>query len=183
MGIGKSTALLSTTHSWLTTLKECKEIGAVFLDLQKAFESVPHKSLTETLQQTGISHHIISWISDYLTSRELEVVVDGKSSQFSPVISGVPQGSVLGPLLFLVYVDDLAQLSLSCGGQMVFCADDLLPFRTVSGNEDFLHFHHDISLIENWVKCNHLTLNSNIWLFLERGTHPCLKLQLLEAQT
>ena len=114
MGVsGKSTvtALLShTTHSWLTTLKEGKEIGAVFLDLQKAFESVPHKSLFEKLQQTEISHHIISWISDYLTSREQKVVVDGKSSQFSPVISRVPQGSVLGPLLFLVYVDDLAQL-------------------------------------------------------------------------
>ena len=72
---GKSTitALLSTTHSWLTTLEEGKEIGAVFLDLQKAFESVPHKSLFEKLQQTGISHHIISWISDYLTSREQNV--------------------------------------------------------------------------------------------------------------
>ena len=106
-----------------------KEIGAVFLDLQKAFESVPHKSLIEKLQQTGISDYIISWISDYLTSREQKVVVDGKSSQFSPVISRVPQGSVLGPLLFLVYVDDL------------------LLFRAVSGNEDFLHFQHDISLI------------------------------------
>ena len=70
------------------------------VDLPKAFESVPHKSLVEKLPQTGISDHIISWISDYLTSREQKVVVDGKSSQFSPVISRVPQDSVLGPLLF-----------------------------------------------------------------------------------
>ena len=124
---GKSTvtALLSTTHGWLTTLEEGKEIGAVFLDL---FEMVPHKLLIGKLQQTGISDHIISWILDYLTSREQKVVVDGKSSQFSSVISGVPQGSVLGPLLFLMYVDDLVQFSLSCGGQMVLYADDLLQF-------------------------------------------------------
>ena len=64
-----------------------KGIRAVFLDLQKAFESVLHKSLIEKLQQTGISDYIISWILDYLTCREQKVVVDGKSSQFSPVIS------------------------------------------------------------------------------------------------
>ena len=102
--------------------------------------------------------------------------MDGKSSQFSPVTSRVPQGSVLGPLLFLVQVDDLVQLPLSCGGQMVLYADDLLLFRTVSGNEDFLHLQHDISLIENWVKCNHLNLNSTKckYMVISRKKNPSL---------
>ena len=89
-----------------------KEIGAIFLDLQKAFESVPHKSLIKKLQQTGISDYIISWILDYLTSREQKVVVDGKSSQFSPVISAWSATrlcSYLAHYTLLVYVDDLAQ--------------------------------------------------------------------------
>ena len=158
---GKSTvsALLSTTYSWLETLEEGNEIGAVFFDLQKAFDSVPHQCLMEKLQQTGLSDHILSWISDYLTCREQKVVVNGKSSQYSPVISGVPQGSVLGPLLFLIYVDGLAKLTLSDGSHMVLYADDLLLFRPIRGNEDFHQLQHDISLVENWVKCNHLTLN------------------------
>ncbi len=84
-------------------------------------------------------------------------MVNGKSSQYVPVISGVPQGSVLGPLLFLVYIDGLAQLPLSSGAQMVLYADDLLLFRTVSGKDDYLHLQNDISIVENWVAHNHLT--------------------------
>ena len=175
---GKSTvaALLTTTHSWLTTLEEGKEIGAVFFDLQKAFDSVPHQCLIEKLRQTGLTEHIISWILNYLTCREQRVVVNGKSSQYVPVISGVPQGSVLGPLLFLVYIDGLAQLPLSSGAQMVLYADDLLLFRTVSGKEDYLHLQNDISIVENWVAHNHLTLNANKckYMVVSRKRSPTL---------
>ncbi len=100
----------------------------------------------DKLQQTGLNEHILSWITDYLTGRKQKVVVNGKSSQYSSVTSGVPQGSVLGPLLFLVYVDGLAQLSLSDGSQTVLYADDLLLFRPISGKDDFLQLQYDISL-------------------------------------
>ena len=73
----------------------------------------------------------------------------GVNSHYSPVISGVPQGSVLGPLLFLIYVDDLAKLTLSDGSHMVLYSDDLLLFQPIRGNEDFHQLQHDISLVED----------------------------------
>ncbi len=73
---GKSTAtgLLTTTYNWLNTLEGGGEIGAVFFDLQKAFDSIPHRELLEKIRQTGLSSPILSWISDYLTCREQKVV-------------------------------------------------------------------------------------------------------------
>ena len=79
----------------------------------------------------------------------------GKWKEYSSVLSGVPQGSVLGPLLFLIYVDGLAQLPLLDGGQTVLYADDLLLFRPIKGSEDFSHLQHDISQVEEWVNHNH----------------------------
>ncbi len=91
---GKSTvtALLSSFHEILQLL----ESGAlVFFDLRKAFDSVPHLPLLQTLSNCGLNQHILQWITCYLSDRKQYVVVDGASSETTPVISGVPQGSVL----------------------------------------------------------------------------------------
>ena len=158
---GKSTVtgLFATMHNWLSTLEGGGEIGAVFFDLRKAFNSIPHEALLDKLKGTGLSNPILAWITDYLTCREQKVVGNGKESMHTPVLSGVPQGSVLGPLLVLIYIDHLAQLPLLDGGQVVLYADDLLLFRPIQSQEDYHHLQDDIVMIEDWVYSNYLTLN------------------------
>ena len=88
-----------------------------------------------------------------------DVVVGGESSLDTPVLSGVPQGSVLGPLLFLVYIDDVSDVLLSDGSTLNLYADDMLLYKPVKSIEDIHHLQMDIDCISEWVSCNKLTLN------------------------
>ena len=88
-----------------------------FFDLQNAFHSVPHRELVEKLRKLHISSVVLKWIRNYLTNRHRKVVIGGEESKVISVTSGVPQGSVLGPLLFLIYIDDVTRVPLSDGTQ------------------------------------------------------------------
>ena len=131
---GKSAtgALLAATDQWHQWLDSGTDICAVFFDYRKAFDSVPHKPLLEKLKATNINPYLLRWITAYLTSRVQYVCVNGASSNSLPVSSGVPQGSVIGPLLFIFYVNDISSISLSNGTLSLF-ADDVyttLSFHT-----------------------------------------------------
>ena len=108
-----NSALLDTTHNWLQHLEKGEEIAAVFFDYKKAFNSVPHSPLLSKLHAIGLEPGIVSWIHNYLAERHQFVVFNGASSETSAVTSGVPQGSILGPLLLLIYIDDISQVNLS----------------------------------------------------------------------
>ena len=158
---GKSTvtALLAVTHDWLKALESRHNVCSVFLDLRKAFDSVPHRLLLEKLNTYALDSRILSWLHSYLAERKQHVVVGGDSSPDSPVLSGVPQGSVLGPLLFLIYIDDVSSLKLSENTVLNLYADDMLLYKQIKCSEDYQQLQLDIDKISSWVDNNHLSLN------------------------
>ena len=135
---GRSTthALMSAVHDWLTEMEKGNEVAAVFFDLTKAFDSVPHRHLINKLETIGLDEHLIKWITNYLTDRCQSVALNGQTSESLPVISRVPQGSVLGPLLFLLYINDVNDLILSPGSKLVLYADDILLYRPIIVSEN-----------------------------------------------
>ena len=96
-------------------------VDVIYLDFQKAFDKVPHQRIILTLKSHGMGNSIINWIQQWLTDRRQRVVVDGEVSSWKSVLSGVPQGSVQGPILFLVYINDLEE---GVTGKILKFADD-----------------------------------------------------------
>ena len=140
-------ALLHTTHEWLRHLESGSEIGAIFFDFKKAFDSVPHMPLLSKLEKIGLDPHIVMWIHNYLAERQQRVVINGMSSRSSHVLSGVPQGSILGRLLFLIYIDDITDIELSAGSNLVLYADDILLYRPIRNIGDYSALQVDIDAL------------------------------------
>ena len=113
----------------------------------------------EKLLALNLNPFLSRWISDYLTDRTQQVVVEGATSNAIEVLSGVPQGSILGPLLFLIYVDGITAASLSQGSKLSLFADDVLFYRVISRQEDFIATQKDIDTIAKWSDENYLILN------------------------
>ena len=107
---------------------EGSPVDVIYLDFQKAFDKVPHQRLILKLKSHGMGNSIINWIEQWLKDRRQRVVVDGEVSSLKPVLSGVPQGSVLGPILFLIYRNDLKE---GVTGNILKFADDTKLFRKV----------------------------------------------------
>ena len=152
-------ALIDATYNWAQAIDNGKEICALFFDLRKAFDSVPHRLLLDKLKISGLNEHLIKWSFSYLYSREQYVVLNGAESSKIPVLSGVPQGSVLGPLLFLAYINDSTLEPLDHDTHITLYADDILLYRTITAPSDYEILQNDINTLSNWVSNNNLTLN------------------------
>ena len=107
------TQLINVVEDVQRALDRQKKVDLIMLDFRKAFDTVPHQRLLCKLKQCGINGQMLEWISLWLTNRKQRVIVDGAESKWVRVKSGVPQGTVLGPLLFLIFINDIA-VGTSC---------------------------------------------------------------------
>ena len=142
------TLLLTAVHDWAACLERRHSVHCIFLDLAKAFDSVPHTRLLLKLECLGIRGNLLSWLDHFLTKRFQRVVINGTFSGWLPVLSGVPQGSVLGPLLFLLYVDDIYRCVSYSSVQMF--ADDIALYREIVLPSDQELLQEDLNQVYAW---------------------------------
>ena len=145
------TQLINTVKDFSECLNSHGQIDAILLDFSKAFDKVDHEGLILKLENLGIRGSLLNWIRSFLIGREQRVLVDGKESDSKPVLSGVPQGTVLGPLFFLIYINDISK-ELSPGTTVRLFADDSLLFRTINNTEDTKILQKDLNTLQNWEK-------------------------------
>ena len=165
-GKSTTTALLSVVNEWYQMLEHGGDIGAIFFDIRKAFDSVPHQPLLDKLYRCALDPHIISWVRSYLRDRQQHVRVSGYASSNTQVLSGVPQGSVLGLLLFLIYIDDVFLTHLSTDSALTLFADNMLLYKPIKCCEDYHHLQEDIDSIYNRTVLNNFTLNDTKCKFM-----------------
>ena len=177
------TNLLDFFHDVFNQFDECRSVDVIYLDFQKAFDKVPHKRLINKLKSHGICGSIQNWINDWLTSRKQRVVINGTSSCWLDVKSGVPQGSVLGPILFLIYINDLDD-GLLC--KVSKFADDTKIAGKVTTTEEREALQSDLDKLTNWATKWQMQFNVNKCKVLHIGSnndhaHYQMNGEILEA--
>ena len=136
-----------------------QQVDAVYLDFRKAFDSVPHVKLLQKLRACGITGQLWYWFHAYLSNRQQATVIERHVSGYLPVTSGVPQGSILGPILFILFLNDLP--SVVSAAKILKFADDTKCYKTVSDGIDAALLQEDIDNIGDWSKANDLGFNPN----------------------
>ena len=147
--------LIVTAHDLLMKLDKKEEVDMAILDFSKAFDVVPHERLLRKLRLYGIEGKASNWIKSFLVGRTQSVIVNGTRSHSrsqidgDPVISGVPQGTVMGPLLFLLYINDLPS-ELSPDTSCRLFADDCLIYRAIRTPKDKADLQSDLDRLHAW---------------------------------
>ena len=173
-----ATQLQSHTNNILSHLINGDETDSIYIDYAKAFDKVDHNILLTKLEHYGINGKYLDWIKSFLTGREQVVFVNGHFSYPTSVNSGVPQGSVLGPLLFILYINDLPN---NIHNSTIFTfADDTKIVKQISGTNDKLDLQNDLNSVIIWSSINNMDLNNKKFQLLNhKHAAPNSSIQLL----
>ncbi len=155
---GRSTVtqLLETLEEWTNLLEKHDSIDVLYCDFQKAFDSVPHQRLISKVQSYGIGGNLLEWIKSFLLGRNQRVVLENVKSPWAAVSSGIPQGSVLGPLLFVIFINDIVE-AIDCGIKIY--TDDTKIYSPIDSAEDSLAFKQNIDNLLKWSYTRQLTFH------------------------
>ena len=147
-------------------------VGSVFIDLSKAFDTIGHSNLTSKLRCYGITGNEMHWFQDYLFNRSISVSWDNELSKKEPLSSGVPQGSILGPLLFLIYYNDFPDY-INNSDVIMFADDTVLWYSRDSCGEIEEKLNNDLEKVTDYFTDNDLIIN------LKMGKTESMLFQLL----
>ena len=169
-----TTQMLNCLQDWFKNFDDGVDTNVVYTDFAKAFDKVSHPKLIEVLSSYGIEGKILSWITSFLTNRQQTVYVNDSCSGKVKITSGVPQGSVLGPLLFLIYIDDISKISVDGCKSYLFADDFKVYSKDLSALQksldNLLPFTSKRQLSLAPSKCSHLLLSN------KKNTHETLNL-------
>jgi hypothetical protein len=144
-----ATNLLECTHDWFVGLSNSNNIDVIYVDFSKAFDSIVFSKLLSKLEQCGITGTLLKWLSGFLHGRTHRVVIENCFSSFTDVASGVPQGSVLGPILFLIFINDIVKSC--CGNTSVkLFADDVKLYNIYNCEDDILNLQQSVDKLIYW---------------------------------
>ena len=142
------TQLILTLHDLARSIDNNEQMDVILLDFSKAFDKVPHERLLHKTKHYGIQDNTLAWLRDFLSGRSQKVLVEGMESSIAPVLSGVPQGSVLGPLMFLIYINDLPEYIESSTVRLF--ADDCVVYRKIKNQADGNILQEDLNRLQQW---------------------------------
>ena len=152
------TALVKLLDEWVAAIDNNEIVGTLFLDLSKAFDLVDHDILLKKLKLYKVDQSVYSWFSSYLENRLQQTHVSGVSSDLKQVVSGVPQGSILGPLLFLIFINDLP-LAIKHSTTDIFADDTTLSVHNSSLNQIAESLTCDLVNVNSWCDLNRMSIN------------------------
>ena len=154
-------ALISACHSILLFLNSSSFVCGVFLNIRKAFDSINHSALLEKLHSIALPPNIYAWLSSYLERRNQSVCVGESFSTPHPVLSGVPQGSILGPLFFTAFLNEIIFFNSSFATSLFLYADDILLLHPINNPVDILTLNSKLETISSWLSSKLLHINTS----------------------
>ena len=175
------TQLLPFIEDILHAMDQHFQVDILLLDFSKAFDTVPHKRLLSKLSYFGINGPLLEWIRNWLTQRTQKVILNGEASKEVKVISGVPQATVLGPLMFLLYVNDIYDNTSS---SIRMFADDCVLYRIIQTPSDHHYLQNDLDTIILWANQWQMNLNANksVVLHCTRSQSPNLSDYFMDSK-